>query len=92
MQVEDCLALESAKYNEIIKTRVKQLQEKIDEQRARIQTLQKDNEISKGEVRMQKRENTDMHNNLKNVQLDLKIANKDLKIKDEKLLEVKLEV
>jgi len=41
---------------------------------------------------MQKRENTDMHNNLKNVQLDLKIAHKDLKIKDEKLLEVKLEV
>lgn len=36
MQVEDYLALESAKYNEIIKTRVKQLQEKIDEQRNKI--------------------------------------------------------
>ena len=38
MQVEDNLALESARYNEIIKTRVKQLQDKIEEQRARIQT------------------------------------------------------
>jgi hypothetical protein len=31
MQVEDNLTLESAKYNEIIKTRVKQMQDKLDD-------------------------------------------------------------
>lgn len=51
MQVEDNLTLESAKYNEIIKTRVKQLQDKIDEQRARIQTLQREHEMLKLDLR-----------------------------------------
>lgn len=45
--MEDYLALESAKYNEIIKTRVKQLQEKIDEQRAKIILLQKECDAQK---------------------------------------------
>ena len=39
MQVEDNLTLESAKYAEIIKTRVKQMQDKLDEQNVRIKTV-----------------------------------------------------
>ena len=42
MQVEDNLALESAKYNEIIKTRVHQLQEKIEEQKQKMNGLMRE--------------------------------------------------
>jgi hypothetical protein len=42
MQVEDNLALESAKYNEIIKTRVQQLQEKIEEQKQKMNGLMRE--------------------------------------------------
>lgn len=42
MQAEDNLALESAKYQEIIKTRVQQLQDKIDEQRGKLTQAARD--------------------------------------------------
>ena len=42
MEVEDQLTLEAAKYNEIIKTRVKSLQDKIDEQKQDLQGKQRE--------------------------------------------------
>jgi hypothetical protein len=85
MQVEDQLTLEAAKYNEIIKTRVRQLQDKIDEQHTKISCLYKESEVSKTSLKEQT-------NLVKALQLDIKIANKDIKIKEEKLTEMKKEV
>ena len=51
MQVEDQLTLEAAKYNEIIKTRVRQLQDKIDAQQAKISSLTKDCESYKTQLK-----------------------------------------
>ena len=85
MQVEDQLTLEAAKYNEIIKTRVRQLQDKIDAQQAKISSLTKDSESYKTQLK-------DSLNQVKNIQLDLKIATKDAKIKEEKAGDLKKEV
>lgn len=92
MQVEDNLALESARYNEIIKTRVKQLQDKIDEQRTRILVQQKDHDLLKLDLSKSKKETSEAQSHLKGLQLDLKIATKDLKLKEEKVADLKKEV
>ena len=68
------------------------MQDKIDEQRARILTLQREQEMLKLDLRQQKKENSDIQTNLKSTQLDLKIANKEIKIKEEKLSDIKREV
>jgi len=92
MQVEDNLGLEAAKYNEIIKTRVKQLQDKIDDQRVKISCQQRSEELLKAEVKQSKKDAGETLNLLKSVQLDFKLANKDLKLKEEKLADMKREM
>lgn len=60
MQVEDHLTGESQKYNEIIKTRAKEHQAKIEEQRSQIKTMQRDNEMLKTDLRQQKKEASEL--------------------------------
>lgn len=56
MQVEDAMGQETAKHNEIVKTRGKQYQDKIDEQRLQLTSIRKDNESTKSELKQQKKE------------------------------------
>jgi septal ring factor EnvC (AmiA/AmiB activator) len=67
MAVEDSLACESAKYNEIIKTRVKQLQDKIEEQRLKLAQMQREAEQQKTEMKQAKKESAETMNLLKSV-------------------------
>lgn len=92
MQVEDQLALEAAKYNEIIKTRVKQLQDKNEEYRSRISALQRESDAQRLDLRTQMKQNQDLQTSMKNLHLDLKIAQKDIKIKEDKVQDLKREV
>jgi cell fate regulator YaaT (PSP1 superfamily) len=85
MQVEDNLTLESAKYNEIIKTRVKQMQDKLDDQNIRIKTIQREKDLLSVDLRQAKQEHSNLSNNHKSAQLDLKIANKEIKLKEDKV-------
>jgi hypothetical protein len=74
MQVEDQLALESAKYNEIIKTRVKQLQDQNEEKRQKITALQREQDAQRIDLRAQTKQNQELQSQVKNLHLDLKIA------------------
>ena len=65
MQVEDNLTLESAKYNEIIKTRVKQMQDKLDDQNIRIKTIQREKDLLSVDLRQAKQEHSNLSNNHK---------------------------
>lgn len=60
MQVEDQLALESAKYNEIIKTRVKQLQDQNEEKRQKITALQREQDAQRIDLRAQTKQNQEL--------------------------------
>jgi len=92
MHVEDQLALEAAKYNEIIKTRVKQILDKNEEERSRISALQRENDAQRLDLRTQIKQSQDLQTSIKNLHLDLKIAQKDVKIKDDKAQDLKREV
>ena len=89
MEVEDQLSLESAKYNEIVRTRITQLQEKNEEQRKRIILLGKEGEALANEIIQLKKANNELHSSLKTSLLEIKLTKKDIQIKDDKLKELK---
>lgn len=78
MQVEDNLALESARYNEIIKTRVKQLQDKIDDQKAKLNSAQREVENMKSDLSKAKSDNNQLNSMIKSNQMDFKMNAKEL--------------
>lgn len=88
MEVEDQLQLEAAKYQQLVKSRIEPLQARIEEQKQRIGIITRESDGALAQVRTLSREVADKESTIKSNLLDLKLTQKELKLKDEKLTEI----
>ena len=72
----------------MIKARLKPLQEKIEDQRARITTQCREADKKNADIKKLQRDMSATSAKLNSAELDLRLATKDLKLKGERLVEL----